>query len=378
MDFSPRPTCAEIDLQSLLHNLDQVHRFRKSHQSILAIVKADAYGHGAVPVSRTLAAGGVSQFGVATLEEAVELRQARLEQPLLVLGGCYPGQEDAFGALELMPAVGDLDSLQRLNGWFHDSGAKLKVHLKVDTGMGRIGFSPEELTALTPQLTAMTGLDVVGLMSHLACADEADDRISARQLTAFLDVRARLSACGIVPRQIHIGNSAGLIGWNHPDCTLLRPGIMLYGGMPGDKYRPQLDLRPVMCLRTRVAQLKTVPAETGLSYGHRFHTDRDSRIAVLPIGYADGYNRLLTNRGEVLIRGRRVPVVGTVCMDWILIDVTDVPDVLVGDAVTLLGGTEENCITAEEWGGWVDSISYEVFCRIGSRVPRRYLEAHRA
>lgn len=374
MTNSPRPTVAEIDLAALRHNLAQVTRFCRSGQRILAVVKADAYGHGAVHVSQALAAAGVEQFGVALLEEALELRQAGISHPILVFGGCYPGQEEQFLQHQLMPAVSDRQSLFRLDRFARQAGHAMKVHLKLDTGMGRAGFLPDEFLQLLPELSHLQGLRFVGLMSHLACADEMQDEVTPGQLEKFSALLREVRSQGLVIPDIHIGNSAGLVGWDCPECTLVRPGIMLYGGMPGEKYRESLDLEPVMHLRTRIALLKRVPPGTGVSYGHRFHARRETLVAVLPIGYADGYNRLLTNRGQVLVGGQRAPVIGTVCMDWIMIDVTDIPQVDVGDPVTLLGAMGDQLISAEEWAEWVGSISYEVFCRIGQRVPRRYLE----
>jgi alanine racemase len=375
MTFSPRPTVAEIDPQALLHNLAQARSFSRSDQRILAVVKADAYGHGAVPVSKTLAAAGVEQFGVATLEEASALRQAGIVQPILVFGGCYPGQEEVFLQQKLMPVLSDRRSLLRLDRFARRAGQPLQVQLKVDTGMGRVGFLLPELLELLPALKTLAGLRIVGLMSHLACADAPDDEVTAGQLEMFQRLLREVRGQQLALRDIHIDNSAGLVGWDCPECTLVRPGIMLYGGLPGEKYRDRLDLKPVMHLRTRIAQLKRVAAGTGVSYGHRFHTARETLLAVLPIGYADGYNRLLSGRGEVLIAGRRAPVVGTVCMDWIMVDVTDIPQVAVDDPVTLLGEADGQTISAEEWAAWLGTISYEVFCRIGPRVPRRYLEA---
>jgi len=373
MTFNPRPTVAEIDLNALRHNLGQAARFCAPGQRILAVVKANAYGHGAVVVSQTLAAAGVEQFGVATLEEGIELREAGIEQPILVLGGCYPGQEEMFLQKKLLPVLSDRESLMRLEKFACQAKQVLPIHIKVDTGMGRVGFLLPEIEKLLPELTNLQGVRVVGLMSHLACADVTIDEVTSEQLEKFRDLLQKVRAAGLSIHDFHISNSAGLVGWDCPECTLVRPGIMLYGGMPGEKYRDQLDLKPVMHLRTRIAQLKRVPAGTGVSYGHRFHADRETLLAALPIGYADGYNRLLTGRGEVLVGGCRVPVVGTVCMDWTMIDVTDVPQVAVGDPVTLLGKVGGQSITADELAEQVGSISYEVFCRIGSRVPRRYL-----
>ncbi|HKJ05588.1 MAG TPA: alanine racemase [Geopsychrobacteraceae bacterium] len=375
MFHSSRPTFAEIELEALLHNLRQATRFCGPGQRILAVVKANAYGHGAVAVSKALAAEGVEQFGVAILEEALELRLAGINQPILVFGGCFPGQEEAFLQQRLMPVVCDRQSLMRLNRFAYQRDVRLPVHLKVDTGMGRAGFLLPEFRQLVPELEALDGLSIVGLMSHLACADEVEDDVTSSQVERFRGLIREVRDQGLDIPELHISNSAGLVGWDCPECTLVRPGIMLYGGMPGEKYRDRLDLKPVMHVRTHIAQLKSVPPGTGVSYGHRFHATRQTMLALLPIGYADGYNRLLTNRGEVLIGGRRAPVVGTVCMDWIMIDVTDIQQVAVGDPVTLLGEVDGLMISAEEWAEWLGTISYEIFCRIGARVPRYYPEA---
>ncbi len=373
-EFVPRPTWAEIDLAALEHNLSEAQRFCLPKQRLLTVVKADAYGHGAVPVSRRLLAAGVSDFAVATLEEALQLRQAGLDTPLLVLGGCYPGQEPTFLQQRLTPALLDAATALRLDAAARHQQQQLAVHLKVDSGMGRVGFLPDQLREFLPQLKGLTGLKIEGLMSHLACADEPESPVTAGQLERFRAVLNMLRGAGLSPREIHISNSAGLVGWDCPEATLVRPGIMLYGGLPGPAYADRLQLQPVMQLRSRIAQLRPLPKGAGVSYGHNFHTQRDSLVAVLPIGYADGYNRLFSNCGRGILRGQKVPVVGRVCMDWIMLDVTAVPGVAVGDTVTLLGAADGLCISGDDWAETLGTISYEVFCRIGSRVPRRYLQ----
>jgi alanine racemase len=370
--FSPRPTWVDIDLDALVFNYRQALQFCPTGQRLLAVVKADAYGHGAVPVSTALAAQGVSDFAVATLEEALELRGNGIEGNLLVLGGCHPGQELAFSEEHLTPALLDIDMARRLNFQALRSGQRQQVHLKVDSGMGRVGFQNDELRYHLPELKQLVGLDVVGFMTHLACADELESAVSEGQQQNFLEMLAMLRQAGIEPRDIHQSNSAGLCAWSCPECTLSRPGIILYGGLPGDAFAERLDLRPVMHLRSRIAQLRDLPPGRGLSYGHSFQTLRPTKVAVLPIGYADGYNRLLSNRGQGLLHGCRVPLVGRVCMDWIMFDVTDVADVVVGDCLTLLGSCDGQTISGDDWARELGTISYEVFCRIGARVPRHY------
>lgn len=373
MNYPSRPTWAEIDLLALKHNLQQAVNFCSATQRILAVVKADAYGHGAIPVTRALQSYGVHDFAVATLEEALELRHAGISDNLLVFGSCFPGQEGAFLQHNLMPTLLDMETALRLNTEALRQRLQLKVHLKVDSGMGRVGFLPQQLQDFLPQLTQLDGLVIEGFMSHLACADELRSPVTADQQEQFRTMLKKVRQAGIEPREIHLNNSAGLSGWECPECTLSRPGIMLYGGLPGADFAPKLDLQPVMHLRSCIAQLRQLPAGSGISYGHCYHTHTDMQVAVLPIGYADGYNRLFSNCGQGILRGQKIPVIGRVCMDWIMLDVSTLSDVRVGDCVTLLGEADGLAILGDDWAGQLDTISYEVFCGIGSRVPRRYL-----
>ncbi|MCW9048766.1 MAG: alanine racemase [Deltaproteobacteria bacterium] len=377
MEYSPRPTWAEIDLAALKHNYRQTLSFCSDQQRALAVVKADAYGHGAVPVTRALQSFGVRDFAVATLEEALELRQAGIEEKLLVLGSCFPGQESAFIEYNLMPTLLDSETAFRLDAEAVRCKKRIKVHLKVDSGMGRVGFLPQQLKVFLPQLKKLEGLEIEGFMSHLACADELSSSVTRDQQKQFAAMLAMLREGGLEPREIHLNNSAGLSAWDCPECTLSRPGIMLYGGLPGPDFNTRLDLRPVMHLRSCIAQLRNLPAGAGVSYGHCYHAQEDMKVAVLPIGYADGYNRLFSNCGLGIVRGQKIPLVGRVCMDWIMFDVTKIPDVAIGDPVTLLGSADGFRILGDDWAEQLGTISYEVFCRIGSRVPRRYLPEKR-
>lgn len=372
-DFAPRPTWADIDLSALQHNLQQARRFCEPQQKVLTVVKADAYGHGAVPVAKCFRTAGIRDFGVATLEEALELRCAGIEDRLLVLGGCHPGQEAAFLEYRLQPVLLDPDTVLRLDAAAVRQGRQLQAHLKVDSGMGRVGFLPGQLAEFLPHLQQLKGLQIVGLMSHFACADDLGSDLTLQQLQKFRDVQQLLKAGGIVPEDVHISNSAGLAGWEAAECSLVRPGIMLYGGLPGPDLAERLDLKPVMHLRSCITQLRKLPPGSGVSYGHNYITERETTVAVLPIGYADGYNRLFSNCGQGILHGRKIPLIGRVCMDWIMFDVTDLPQTKVGDCVTLLGSADGLAILGDDWAEQLGTISYEVFCRIGSRVPRCYL-----
>lgn len=365
-----RPTRAEIDLAALRHNFHEIQRTVGAGCEVLAVVKANAYGHGVSHVAPALAAAGAGLFGVALVEEAIELRRLGLGQPILVLGGLFPGQEAAVLEHRLTPVLFDLDCARRLDRAAGAAGQCVDYHLKVDTGMGRLGFRVERLAEVLPVLKSLKHLRMAGIMSHLAVADEPERTLTGEQYDAFASVVEVVEKAGFEPRYRHIANSAGICSRPAAGCNLVRPGIALYGGLTGGPFAMPLAQRPVMRLVSQVAQLKDVPAGAGVSYGHRFIAQRPSRIAAIPVGYADGYNRLLTNRGEVLIGGRRAPVAGTVCMDWTLVDVTDLPDVRVGDQVTLLGRDGDDCVTAEEWADRVGSITYEVFCNISRRVPR--------
>jgi alanine racemase len=367
-----RPTYVEIDLDALRHNLVQVRRKAGAGRGVLAVVKADAYGHGAARVAMALQQAGAEMFGVAIVEEAIVLRQAGVTHPVLVLGGLYPGQEEELVRHDLVPTLFDLEVARRLDGWAAAAGVRLPFHLKIDTGMGRVGFRPEELAPVLAELAGLKALRLEGVLSHLALADEPGHAVTERQIALFRACLEQVRRAGFNPRFCHLSNSAALLSRDVPECNMVRPGIVLYGGLPGPAFAHHLDLRPVMSFRTSVAQVRRVPEGSGVSYGHRFVARRPTLLAVIPAGYADGFSRLLSNRGEVLVRGRRARVAGTVCMDWTMIDVTDVPDVTVGDEVTLLGRDNGHCITADEWAARIGTIGYEVLCQVSKRVPRIY------
>lgn len=371
----PRPTQVEIDLAALRHNFREIQRTAGADCDVLAVVKADAYGHGVSHIAPALADAGAALFGVALIEEGVELRRLGITRPIVILGGVFPGQEADVLEHRLTPVLYDLSSAQRLSSAASAAGQTIDYHLKVDTGMSRLGFRVELLDQVLPVLKNLPGLNMYGFMSHLAVADEPERTLTGLQHEVFCSVLAKVKACGFLPRYQHIANSAGIFGHKLAGCNLVRPGISLYGGLTGGPYAGTFTQQPVMRFTSQVAQLKDIPSGEGVSYGHRFVTSRHSRIAAVPVGYADGYNRLLTNCGEVLIHGQRVPVAGTVCMDWILVDTTNLPDVQVGDQVTLLGRDGDDIITAEEWADKIGSITYEVFCNISKRVPRVFINS---
>lgn len=376
-----RPTIAEIDLAALRHNFEQVQRAVPAGCGILAIVKADAYGHGFMDISRELESLGVTAFGVAFLAEGIQLRKSGIDRPVLILGGVYPGQERKCVGFNLSTAVFSLEQARVLNDTAASLYRKAKIHVKIDTGMGRLGVAAAEAPAFFRELREMKSLELEGIISHFASADELDDdgrRFSERQAAVFAQAVAEARSLGLDPRYVHIANSAAAFGMDLPFCNLARPGIVLYGALPSGDFEGKLALRPIMRLRSTVAMLKWVEPGTSISYARRYTAPDRRLIASVPVGYADGYSRALTNKGEVLVRGERAPVVGTVCMDWIMIDVTSVPGVAVGDEVTLLGCDRQgHCVRAEELAARAGTIPYEIFCGISKRVPRVYLNATR-
>ena len=367
-----RPTFCTIDLAALRWNLRQVRAKVGAQVKILSMVKANAYGHGAPAVARALAEEGSDAFGVATLEEGVELRQAGIRKPILVVAGTYVEQLDRFFENNLTPVVHDLESLRRLENAVQARGATMNVHLKIDTGMGRIGFLAAEIDSWLGELKKLRALQIEGVFSHFSTAEDVAGDFTRAQLVTFSNLEQRLRAEGIAPPLVHLANSAATITLPAAYFDMVRPGIMLYGIYPSAAMANQIALKPVLSWQTRIVQLKKVGAGTSISYGQTFVTERESLIATLPVGYADGYSRLLSNRGAALVRGRRAPVAGRVCMDLTMLDVTAIANVQQGDEVVLLGRQGDAEISADEMAAWANTISYEVLTSISARVPRFY------
>ncbi len=365
-----RPTVCVIDHQALRWNIGQIRDRVGARVKILCMVKANGYGHGAAAIARTLADAGADAFGVATLEEALELRRSGIGKPILVLAGVFPEQLDEFIDHDLIPAAHDLASLKILDAEAQRRKAPLKFHLKVDTGMGRLGVLTTEAKQWIPELKKLQALTLDGVFSHFSTAESVEGDYTRRQLEIFNGVIAQLRAGGFTPPLIHFANSAATITLPDAYFDMVRPGIMLYGVYPSPAMAEQIDLKPVLSWQTKILQLKKVPAGTSISYGQTFVTRRESLIATLPIGYADGYSRLLSNRGEVLVGGARAPVIGRVCMDLTMIDVTDIRKVQPGAEVVLLGRQGAAEISADEMAAWTNTISYEILTSIGARVPR--------
>ena len=372
-----RPTVAEINLAALRYNYSIVAQRAPKGCGILAVVKADAYGHGFMDVALELESLGVTAYAVAFLAEGIQLRKSGIDRPILILGGIYPGQERKTVGFNLSTAVYTLDQARALDEAARKLYRKAKIHVKIDTGMGRLGVVHGEAEAFFSALKALPNLELEGIFSHFASADELDDagrQYTRQQVEAFAGALAKARAAGFSPHYVHIANSAAALTLELPFCNLIRPGITLYGVMPSADFQGMVALQPVMRLKSVVAMLKWVDPGTSISYGRHYTAGERRQIASVPIGYADGYCRSLTNRGEALVRGKRARVAGTVCMDWIMLDVTGIEGVAVGDEVTLLGPDPMgDCITAEELAAAAGTIPYEIFCGISKRVPRIYL-----
>jgi len=366
----------EIDRAALRHNFRQVRKLVGPAVGILAVVKADAYGHGLVPAAQAFAEAGATSFGVAEVEEGVQLRQAGITgQIVVMLGVDRQGAVEAV-AHDLTPVVYTLEALEALAAQAAKSGCRKEVQIKVDVGMGRLGLLPHEIEPFLTALRRFPSLHLSGIVSHFPKADVEGDATTEKQYGLFQDLLTRVQDGG-GERINHIANSATLMRYPQMRCDLVRPGISLYGCYPADWLRQasELDLRPVMRFVTTVLQVKEVPAGQGISYGHRYVTERPTRLAVLPVGYDDGYLRRMAGKAEVLLAGQRAPVRGMICMNACMADVTEIPGVKAGDEAVLLGRQGAGEIRAEEIARWSDTINYEILCLFGSCNRQVYVDS---
>ena len=363
---------ARIDLAALSHNAGQLRQLTRSDVQLCAVVKADAYGHGAVPVARHLVRCGVDVLAVACVDEAAQLRDAGIPSKILVFGDLTASETAEAIRLGLIATLGSLDAARVLREAVPQD-QPLRIHLKIDTGMRRIGFAPDELDRLAA-LVEGTGLVVAGAYSHLAHGESPGHPSLEEQRLALLTACKSLQETGIDLPMRHLAGSAGLFAEPETHLDMVRAGIALYGGLPHPSFASSVSLKPVMEVLTRVVQVRKVQAGDGIGYGHTWRAPRDSRIAVLPIGYGQGYLRALSNRGYTMIRGRLAPVVGTVSMDQTMIDVTAAGAVKPGDEVTLWGGPQEGAPDVMELAERAGTIGYELLTRVGNSIPRTYIE----
>lgn len=364
-----RGAWAEVDLAALRANLAAIRARIAGGARLCAVVKADGYGHGAVAVAREAVAAGASYLAVAVVSEGIALRRAGFTTPILLLGPTAPAEAATVAAYDLTAAVFTREAAALLNEAALRQHRRVRVHLAVDTGMGRIGTAPEAAADLAAWLKEQPGLELEGMFSHFALADAADKGYAREQFRRFEAAMAAVKGRGIPIPLCHIANSAAILELPETHLDMVRAGIILYGLWPSPEVRRSFALRPLMAVKARLSYVKEVAAGTPIGYGCTFVAPQVMRVATLPLGYADGYSRLYAGKAAVELHGRRAPVVGRICMDQCMIDVTAVPEAAAGDAVTIFGAPT---LTAEEAAAWLGTISYEVVCMIAPRVPRVY------
>ncbi|MBC8015775.1 MAG: alanine racemase [Sporomusaceae bacterium] len=365
-----RPVWAEIDLGAIAYNVGQIRKITAGSTQICAVIKADAYGHGAVEVARTVLQAGADRLAVAIVSEALELRQAGFRVPILLLGHTPVSQAAIVVDHDLTQTIYSMDLAQALSGAAAAAGKIVNVHIKIDTGMGRIGIRPEDAGEFAEAVSALPGIKIEGVFSHLATADSYDKSFAYEQYQRFMEGLQYIKAKAIHIPIRHLANSAAILDLPQTHLDMVRPGIILYGLWPSDEMDQTLELRPAMKFKAQVGFIKDMAAHTSVSYGRSYFTERPARIATLPVGYADGWSRLLAGKAQVLVRGQRAPLVGRVCMDQCMIDVSNIPGAAEGDEALLFGGAD---LPVEEVASFMGTINYEIVCMVGKRVPRLYL-----
>lgn len=369
--MSERPTRIRVDLDALSHNLRVLRG--AAGVPVMGVVKANAYGHGLVPVALHLQAQGVDQLGVAFLEEGVALRRAGIRLPILVMGGIFGPQATQLIAQDLEITVSSLDKLRQVEAAAESLGKKATIHLKIDTGMERIGVHSYHAGPFIEAAVASRWCTVKGVYSHLACSDEPDSPMTARQLERFLEACAHFERIGAPMPVRHLANSGGVLDFPATHLDLVRPGIALYGVLPDTGSRTALDLRPVMSLVSQVVYFKVVPAGNPVSYGATWAPDADTRVITVPMGYGDGFPRALSSRGEVLVRGQRRPIVGRICMDQFMVDLGPQGTAYNEDEVVLIGTQGGETIRCEDVARAAGTIPYEILVGLNTRIPRQYV-----
>ncbi len=376
MDYKLNRAWAEINLNAIAHNVREIRKLTGNHVEMMGVVKADAYGHGVLEVVRTLLDNGVTQLAVSMLDEAIQIRKMGIDVPILILSYTDPARAEDIIENELTQTVFSFDLPQALSAASVRLGKSVKVHIKVDTGMTRVGFMPGyNAVKNIMEIGRMPGLIIEGIFTHFASADECDRDYTNMQFERFMSLCTELGRVGIHIPIKHVCNSAGTIQYPEMHLDMVRPGVILYGLYPSqDVNRDIIHLEPAMTLKANVILVKDVESDVCISYGRKFRTSRQSKIATIPIGYADGYTRLLSNKGRMLVNGEFAPVVGRICMDQCMIDVTDLKhEVHVGDEVVIFGSQNGACISVEELATEIGTINYELICIIGKRIPRVYL-----
>ncbi|MGG6297557.1 alanine racemase [Leptolyngbya sp. AN02str] len=361
----------EIDLAAVAHNVQQLRRSLAAGTDLMAVVKADAYGHGAVTVARTALQHGATWLGVATIPEGIELREANIDAPILLLGAANtPEQVRAIAHWDLQPTLCNPKQALVFAETMSHMGRSLPVHLKLDTGMSRLGMPWQEAAAFAQLVQGLPNLQIASVYSHLATADEPDQTVMQLQHHRFEAAIAQLCSAGIAPPRLHLANSAATLVDPALHYNMVRTGLATYGLHPAPHLSDRLNLQAVMQVRARITQVKSLQSGTGVSYGYKFIAPKDMQIAVVGIGYADGVPRLLSNRMTVLIRGQRIPQIGSITMDQLMLDVSTIPNLQEGEVVTLLGQDRGDRITADDWANLLGTISWEILCGFKHRLPR--------
>jgi alanine racemase len=378
-----RATFAEINLKAFKHNLQNLQTITEPATGIMAVIKADAYGHGVIPCAKAAVESGVDYLGVGIIEEGIELRENGITEPILILGSIFPDEVADLVRYDLATILCTPLLAQALSKEAEKQGKTVNVHIKVDTGMNRLGVLPENLLPLIKTISNLPTLKLEALSTHFSSADDEDTSITTQQIELFQKTLSELQKAGVaIPTLTHLANTSALFRFPESRSKMIRPGLILYGALPSPVLNSVVqkvcqkenlkNFQPVMQWKSKIILLKPVQKGLPLSYSRKHFTQKDSLIATLPIGYADGLHRNLSNNMDVLIKGKRAPQVGTICMDMILIDVTEVPDVQMGDEVAIFGKQGEEEISVEELAKKSNTIPYEILCNVGKRVPRVY------
>lgn len=361
----------EIDLAALAHNVRQLRRFLSPKTALMAVVKADAYGHGAITVAQTACQAGATWLGVATIPEGIQLREAGIQAPILILGASNtPEQVQALAHWNLQPTLCTPQQALVFSETLGTLNRSLSVHVKLDTGMSRLGTPWQEAAEFVALVQGLPHLKIASIYSHLATADSPDPTVMRQQRDRFEEALALIKTTGMTPPRLHLANSAAALSDPTLHYDMVRVGLATYGLYPAPHLKPVIDLKPVMKVKARVTQVKNISAGTGVSYGHQFVASRDMRLAAIAIGYADGVPRNLSNKMQVLLRGQQVPQIGAITMDQLMLDVSAIPDLQTGEVVTLLGKEGNAEISADDWATTLGTISWEILCGFKHRLPR--------
>ncbi|WP_129598204.1 alanine racemase [Anaerophilus nitritogenes] len=371
-----RPVWAEINLDHLAYNMREIRKLVEKEIKITGVIKADAYGHGALEIGRTLLENGVDRFAVATLSEALELRKSYKDTPLLILG--YTPKECAQEVIEnkIIQTIYSIEDARDYSKVAQELKKSVIFHIKIDTGMSRIGFLPnKETVKIIKEIIELPYVKVEGMFTHFAVADAFNKDFTDKQYERFISVDQMLKEENIHIPIRHVGNSATIIDLPNMHLDMVRAGVILYGLYPSEEIKKErLNLKPVLSLKAKISHIKILDEGVGVSYGLKFVTPKKSKIATLPIGYADGFTRMLSGKAEVLVKGKKVPVVGRICMDQCMIDVSSIEDIQVGEQVIFIGTDGKNTILADDLANQLDTINYEIVCMLGRRIPRIYIK----